>query len=289
VLPLFSAPGVNGGTFGYFNGVDVASLADWKTATGQDGASLNTDPNFTGGTTASNYSPSASLPGVSGTGILGDYSGNTRAAVSPEMGAIETTSAPVNIVEVYTGAVLQTSYTNIKTAFDRINDGTHQGNLILKITGNQFLTSSAVLNASGTGSANYSAISIYPSSSGLAIGGDVSGAPLIDLNGAANVTFDGRVNATGSAKDLTIQNMSISNTAGTSTVRFINDAANNTIKYCTIRGASRDTSAGMVFFSTTTGTTGNDNNTIDNNNITNSSDADRPVNLIYSSGTSGAK
>jgi hypothetical protein len=296
-----------GGMLGYHSdGVydaanDISTLDAWKTATGQDGASLNSDPIFTGGTTASNYSPSASLPGVPGTGILGDYFDNRRDAVSPEMGAIETTSAPLNIVEVYIGAVLQASYTNIKTAFDRINDGTHQGNLILKITGNQFLTSSAVLNASGTGNANYSAISIYPSSTGLAIGGDVSGAPLIDLNGAANVTFDGRVGATGSAKDLTIQNMSISIIEGTSTVRFINDADNNTIKYCNIRGASRDTSGGMVFFSTTTGnkgikgtkgirgTTGNNNNTIDNNNITNSSDANRPVNLIYSSGTSGAE
>ncbi len=47
-----------------------------------------------------------------------------------------------------------------------------------------------------------------------------------------------------------------------------------------------NTTGGVIFFSTTLGTTGNDNNTITLNTITCAADASRPVNMIYSLGTS---
>ena len=175
-------------------------------------------------------------------------------------------------------------YLTLKEAFDDINAGGIKGVIILQIIDNTSETATAMLNASGAGAASYTSILIYPTGSGYTIGGSVNG-PLIDLNGADNVTIDGRVNATGSAKDLTITNTSTSNTSGTSTIRFVNDATNNTIKYCTIKGSSTATTGGILFFSTTTGTTGNDGNIIDNNNITNSADANRPLNVIYSAGT----
>jgi hypothetical protein len=104
------------------------------------------------------------------------------------------------------------------------------------------------------------------------------------LSGVDNVTIDGRVNATGTAKDLVISNTSALSTAGTSTLRFIGDASNNTVKYCSLKGSSTDAAAGIVFFSTAT-TTGNDNNSITNNDITSAADAARPLNAIYSAGT----
>ena len=271
----YYAPGTNGGTFGYFNGADVTSLDAWKTATGKDANSLNVDPGFAAGTSPSNFFPSATLPGITGTGITGDFNQYYRNA-TPKMGALESTSSSPNTVDVYIGASKQASYLNLKSAFDKINDGTHTGNLILKITGNQVLPASALLNASGTGSASYSAISIYPASSGLRIDGDFS-SPLIDLNGADNVTFDGRVNATGSANDLVIANTGC-------TIRFINDATYNTMKYCIIKGSTVTSTSGILFFSTTTGTAGNSSNTIDHNNITNA-DVNRAVNAIYALGT----
>ena len=47
-----------------------------------------------------------------------------------------------------------------------------------------------------------------------------------------------------------------------------------------------DATGGIINFSITTATTGNDSNTIDNNNITNAADTNRPLNAIYSLGTS---
>ena len=117
------------------------------------------------------------------------------------------------------------SYLTLKLAFDAINSGTHTGALTVTITANTSEIASAVLNASGAGSANYTSINIYPTVSGLTISGNLSSTPLIDLNGADNVTIDGRVNATGSTVDLTITNTNPS--VATSTIRFINSATSN--------------------------------------------------------------
>ena len=175
-------------------------------------------------------------------------------------------------------------YTTLKAAFDAVNAGSITGAITLQVIDNTTETASAVLNASGTGSASYSSLTIYPTVAGISISGNVD-APLIELNGADNVVVDGRINATGTTKDLTISNTSIVATAGTSTIRLINDATLNTIKYAVIKGSTLDVTGGIINFSTTTGTTGNDNNTIDNNAITSVSDATRPINTIYSLGT----
>jgi len=178
------------------------------------------------------------------------------------------------------------NYTTLKLAFDAINAGTITGSITLQITGNTTETSSAVLNASGNGSANYTTVSIYPTSSGLIIAGNLN-LPLIDLNGADHVTIDGRVNGSGSVTDLTITNSSTGITA--STVRFVNSAENNTVKYLTIKGsetsAATSNTTGIIFFSTSSSGNGNDGNTIDHNNIT-SDAAGRATHAIYSLGSS---
>ncbi len=176
------------------------------------------------------------------------------------------------------------TYTTLKSAFDAINAGIVTGTITIQVVANTTETTSAVLNASGSGSASYTSVNIYPTATGSIISGALA-APLIDLNGADNVTIDGRVNATGSTKDMFITNTSTSNVAGTSTLRFINDATNNTVKFCTIRGAESLNSYGVIYFGISAGANGNDNNTISNNNITNA--GTRPVNGVYSLGTSG--
>lgn len=175
-------------------------------------------------------------------------------------------------------------YATLKLAFDAVNSGTLTGAVTLQVIDNTTETVSAVLNASGTGSASYTTVIIYPTVTGKTISGAISGA-LIDLDGADNVVIDGRLNQAGT-KNLTISNTSFASTAGTSTIRFINDASSNTIKYAYIKGSTLEVTGGIINFSTTTATTGNDSNTIDNNNITNAADANRPLNSIYSSGTS---
>jgi len=138
------------------------------------------------------------------------------------------------------------TYARLELAFTAIN-GTVQtdNNIIITITANTTESASAVLNAGA-----WTTLNIYPTVTGLSITGNLE-APLIDLNGADNVTIDGRVNATGATKDLIITNTSTAAMPGTSTIRFIDDANTNTVKYCTLKGSSTDAEGGVLFFSTT--------------------------------------
>jgi hypothetical protein len=278
-----------GGVLGYYNSANVTTL---PLISGKDVNSKSANPGFAsaGGTEANDYLPSnTSFIGATGTGITTDYADAERSATIPSMGAFEYDVYP-NITVNATSGTLYGEYPTLKAAFDKINDGTHKGIITITINGSTTETASAVLYHSGYTPAmaigsSYSSVSIYPTFSGLSISGNLA-SPLIDLNGADNVTIDGRVNATGSTKDLIITNTSTSSTAGTSTIRFINDATSNTAKYCTIKGSSTATvSGGIVFFSTSTGSTGNDGNLIDNNNITSSADANRPLYAVVSIGT----
>ena len=164
-------------------------------------------------------------------------------------------TSPVHVTA--TSGTTSGDYSTLKAAFDAINNGTHQGDVTIAINASTTETATAVLNASSSPS-SYTSVNIYPTATILSISGNLA-TPLIDLNGADNVTIDGRVNATGSSKDLVITNTSTSSVAGTSTIRFINDACSNVVKYCTLKGSTLNTAGGLVFFSTTTGTTGNDN------------------------------
>ncbi len=271
-----------GGQLAYYNSANVNSI---PLIASQDANSLNEGPLFAsaGGTSAANYDPAnTGLYGASGLGISTDYAGTTRTTPTC-MGAYE--SPLSGTVDVYASAVLQATYSTLKAAFDAINAGTHTGALTIELNASTTETLTATLNASGSGSASYTSINIYPTTTGLSISGNLA-SPFIDLNGADNVTIDGREDATGSTKSLTIINTSTSTTGGTSTIRFINDASNNTVKYCTIKGSELVSTSGIIFFSTTTATNGNDNNTIEYNNITNSNDSNRPLNAIFSFGTS---
>ena len=178
-------------------------------------------------------------------------------------------------------------YPTLKAAFDAVNNGTLTGNITLQIIANtsELGSASAAINASGMGSANYNSITIYPTIDNLSITGNISNA-LIDMNGANNVVIDGRVNAVGTTPSLIISNTSTSGSS-TSTIRFVNDASNNIIRYCQLKGSERSTSSGIIFFSTTIFDTGNDNNSINNNIITSSTDTNRPTNAIYSEGSPG--
>ncbi|MCX6156763.1 MAG: T9SS type A sorting domain-containing protein [Ignavibacteriae bacterium] len=273
-----------GGVLGNYGG-DRTTITDWKSATSQDANSLNANPYFVNadGTSATDYKPRAGLIAVTGTGITTDYSAVVRSTTSPLMGVFEV--FPINVSS--TTGTLSANYTSLKDAFNAINAGTHKGVISVKINNNTSETSTSTLNASGTGSASYTLLSLYPTATGLSITGNLA-APLIDLSGADSVTIDGRVNQTGTSVDLTISNISTSSTAGTSTIRFINDAKNNTVKYCNLKGSETvpwDGGGGVVLFSTTNLTTGNDWNNITNNNITNAG-GNRPYCAVTSLGTS---
>jgi hypothetical protein len=158
--------------------------------------------------------------------------------------------------------------------FAKINATAQTGNnIIITVSGNSTSETSETALNSGA----WTSLTIYPTGTGPYTISTCTSNPLINFNGADNVTIDGRINQTGSTIALILEA-----TGNGRTIRFGNDATYNTIKYSKITGAC--TGDAIIFFATPT-TTGNSYNTIDNCEIT-SSNA-RPLNAIYS-GSSGS-
>lgn len=103
------------------------------------------------------------------------------------------------------------------------------------------------------------------------------------FDGGDHIVFDGRPGGTGIIKQLTIQNTNVGNSYA---IRFVNDATNNTITYCNVRSANNNASGGTIVLAGTTGSTGNDDITIDNNAIYDASTG-TPNNAIISTGSTG--
>jgi hypothetical protein len=140
--------------------------------------------------------------------------------------------------------------------------------------------------AAKSGASATNTITIRPASAGLSITvGTATPSGTVNINGGKYIIFDGRVNGTGTTADLVIQNtyLSVLSSSSKYAIQFINDACNNTIKYCNVKGRTTSGTNGVIQFSTTTGTTGNDNNLIDNCNI--GYVTSTPVNAVYSTGS----
>jgi len=194
-------------------------------------------------------------------------------------GACESLPGGAIELESTGGLIGPTGYSTLGAAFADINNGNYTGTITIDVCGDTTEAASAVLNASGSGSASYTGVTISAAGgSARTIAGAVAGV-LVDLNGAGNVTIDG-LNSGGNA--LTIDNTSTS--AAAATIRFIADASGDTVQNCTIKGAGTGTASGTIAFGAGT-TTGSQNDTITASTIT-SSGANLPVNAIYSAGAS---
>ncbi len=212
------------------------------------------------------------------------YSSNSGANYKASFTVLYDPLFPVSITSTIGSGAVGFTYATLKAGIDAINSGIHTGIVTMQIGGDTTETATSVLNASGSGSASYTAISIQPTG-GIArtITGNIpAGFSVLNLNGADNVTIDG-LNTSGNS--LTISNTTIAATSGTSTIQFIGDATNNIVQNCTIKGSGTATDSGTILFSSGT-TIGNNNNTITNNAIT-SAGNNLPTNGIYSSGSVG--
>ncbi len=161
-------------------------------------------------------------------------------------------SASAQVDVVATGGVPAASYTTLAGAFAAINAGTHTGNIGIGISASTTETGACVLNASGAGSALYTAIGIAPTVDGVSISGPTTtGRGLIELNGADNVTIDGDNSNTGGInRNLTITNTAANTITFTSVIRIASSTLittndNITIKNCNLTGSGtgRNTSA----------------------------------------------
>ncbi|MFL5741907.1 MAG: beta strand repeat-containing protein [Flavisolibacter sp.] len=173
------------------------------------------------------------------------------------------------------------AYTTLKAAFGAINSGTHQGDITIDLNGTITESSTAELDANGTGSDNYSSIVIEPSAAAIVTGN--FSAPLIDLNGAQHVVFDGRIGATGSARTLVLQNTSTSSAVGTCALRFRNDANNDTIRYANLQSSGYST----IYVAGSSGIAGNRQIQIESNDM-GPAGLSLPLNAIYSQGSSSS-
>lgn len=187
------------------------------------------------------------------------------------------------------GATPAANFTSLRQAMAAINanvDGEFIGAIELQIIENTIEPSEDVITPGlitiGP-STVWTSLKIYPTVKGKTITGDFSGA-LISLEGASNITIDGRVNQIGTTRALTIVNTGGTNLALASTISFKLDATNNTVKYCTIKGSGTSAYGGTVLFGSTSAIGGNNNNTISNNLITNANGL-RPTYSIYSAGS----
>jgi hypothetical protein len=161
------------------------------------------------------------------------------------------------------------SYATLKEAFDAINAGTHTGTVTVSVDASTTETATAVLNASGTGSASYTSVTITPSVPAT-VTGSIVGA-IIKLNGADNVTIDGRIAGTG--RNLTVSNTNAS--AATAAIWLAsvgagNGASNNIIRNLEIacgadQQATTSSTFGIIQSGTAISVTSADGNDNDNN------------------------
>jgi hypothetical protein len=172
-------------------------------------------------------------------------------------------------------------YDNLTTAFNAINVQGLAGDVELQlIAGYPATPETYPIQSSNTAATGAFNIKVYPTVSGLSITSSNTTGTL-NLNNAKNLTFDGRVNQTG-ANDLIIAN---TNVGSSYAILFNNDAQNNFIKNTFVQSTNNSTTSGTIVFGTTTGTNGNDNNTIDNCDIRDG--VSTPFNGIYASGSTG--
>lgn len=174
------------------------------------------------------------------------------------------------------------NYSTLSAAAAAIGTSQPGANIQIIISGNTTEPASGVVFGAG----DWASINIQPSGGAFIITGAVTaGTPLIDFNGADNITING-LNTGGNA--LTISNTTVSAISGTSTIRFQGDATNNTITRCSILGSATmptGNNGGNIWFGSGAISTGNDGNTISNCNI-GPAGSNLPSKCIYFSGSS---
>ena len=153
-----------------------------------------------------------------------------------------------------TAGNLAGSFNTLKQAFDAINTGRHNGNIVININANTIEgTTPAVLNSNNADPASYISIIIRPTVNGLTITGNpAAGFGVIELNGADNVTIDGdNPNVGGTNRNLTVNNTNTNTATGNSCIRIatsaiVNSADNITIKNCILNGNVTSGNAGGI-------------------------------------------
>lgn len=140
----------------------------------------------------------AIIPAVNAGGLLRVLSDSTAALPRGIVAPISGT------VSVGTGQ----AYTNFTSLFTAISTAGASGNIIANVTSDIVEPGAAGIGQwANVGGGNYS-LTIRPSGAARKISGDVSNSGVLVFIGTDNVTIDGRIGGTGTARSLTIENTS---------------------------------------------------------------------------------
>jgi hypothetical protein len=204
----------------------------------------------------------------------GEESASTRTKGEGGVGAGVCDFGGASAIEVQAtaGTTGPTGYPALKDAFDAINTGTHQGSIVIDVCANTNEASSAVLNSGTVAPAAFTSVLIRPVSTSRTISGTITGA-VIKLNGADNVSIDGRIGGAGSGRDLTVRNNSTATATAAiwlASVAAGNGASNNIIRNVEIAAGQTanvgtNTTIGVYMGGTTISLAATDGNDNDNN------------------------
>ena len=176
------------------------------------------------------------------------------------------------------GTTGPTVYSTLHAAVVAINAGTHQGNIKISVTASTTETLLSTINASGTGAANYTHITIKPAASATpTISGNIT-TGILYIN-ASNVTVDGSNTVGGTTRDLTITNSNTTAGGLNYVIRLAPPSAtvgatSDTIENCSLALTSSSSCFAVICAASNTATIYNQaeaassNNTIMNNAIT---------------------
>ena len=154
--------------------------------------------------------------------LTGNYAKSIIAFLLFFAGFFNTVNAQVTLTA--SAGIPAGSYTNLRLAFDAINTGAHQGDIVININANTLEgTTPATLNSSDADPASYSSITIQPTANNISISGNpADGFGVIQLNGSDNVTINGIF---GGTRQLTINNTAAATVIGNSCIRIATSAA----------------------------------------------------------------
>ncbi|MFN3446102.1 MAG: hypothetical protein ACK44D_10195, partial [Bacteroidia bacterium] len=168
------------------------------------------------------------------------------------------------------GGTTTGNYTTLKAAIDNINNGTHTGSVLIEVHGNTNEAAAINLVESGNiAGASYTSILVRPADTATTVKSITTtstGITLLTLNGADNVTFDGRPLSTGTSKLLTLSNPA--NVAASHTIALTNNATSNVFTYLNIENGAIGATASTALRLLTGQNTANIlNNTINGGNL----------------------
>lgn len=160
------------------------------------------------------------------------------------------------------GTVGPTSYATVNAALAAITAGTHQGDVLITITGNTSEPTFSATNqlvASGTGLANYQSVRIVPQGNVVVNSAAIPTANrgMLEFIGADSVTIDGDDPLTPGTRNLTFQ-VAMSTNTYTSALRFSSASATAntgcraiTVKNCIIVGSRNSATSTTINFGIT--------------------------------------